>query len=293
MENNKYEIIDNFCIWEDLLGYGTPFYKNDWDLNKEICQQNIARIKNVERALKTVPVPVVEKILFLNDGLIRNVDVYKEGTYIEVYLMWLEYSIEMFRKINNADKENGFPGIRGVLTAGNRTQYTNELTSLKDLVKSSSLADKENFIVYSPKEFQMNTAFSKAYIMEGEGSKQGLHGSNLYIDLYFINFFKDMVNNSSMQELTKVVAIDPDKKPIYKTYNVNYTCSFEKDVSDYEMKIFIDIGYEKILYRKITFSEEIIFNLKDKAQNTKIYTKLYKTKSLWSIENDKYFEMDT
>lgn len=138
----------------------------------------------------------------------------------------------------------------------------------------------------------MNTAFSKAYIMEGEGSKQGLKGCNLYIDLYFINFFKDMVNNSSIQELTKVIGANQYGKPVYKTYSVNYTCIFEKNISNYEMKIFIDIGYEKILYRTITFSEEIAFDLKDKRQNTKIYTKLYKTKSLWSIENDKYFEMD-
>ena len=258
VNDNKYKIIDNFCIWEDLLGYGTPFYTNDWDLNNEICQNNIKRIENIERALKTVPVPVVEKILFLNDGLIRNVDVHKQGTYIETYLMWLEYSIEMFRNINNADKENGFPGIRGVLTAGNRTQYTNELTFLKDLVKSNSLADKENFVIYSPKEFQMNTAFSKAYIMEGEGSKQGLRGCNFYIDIYFINYFKDMINDSPIQELIKLIKIDKSGKPVFKTYNVDYTCTFEKSESNYEMKIFVNIGCEESLYRTITFSEEIV-----------------------------------
>ena len=62
--DSEYVVIDNFCIWEDLLGYGKPFYTNDWDLNNENCQTNIKRIKSIETQLKTVPVPFAEKILF-------------------------------------------------------------------------------------------------------------------------------------------------------------------------------------------------------------------------------------
>lgn len=289
--SETYSIIENFCIWEDLLGYGRPFYLNDWNLNNEMAQVNIRRIKNLEKYLKTVPIPFAEKILFLNDGLIRNVDIHKKEVYVEIYLMWLEYTIEMFREINIADKQQGFYGIRGVLTFGYRTQYTNEVTKLNDLVSSNRTSD-EDIVIYSPNEFQMNTAFSKAYIMEGAGKAKGLAGPNLFIDLCFIDYFVNMINESPIQELRKVQGMDKNGKMILGKMKLKYSSTFEKTNEGYELNIYVNTGMEEILYRKILFSEEIDFDMADGKQNTMIKTKLYKFFSLWSIENNKYFEMD-
>lgn len=288
----SYNIIENFCIWEDLLGYGRPFYLNDWNLNNEMAQSNIGRIKNLEKILKTVPVPIAEKILFMNDGLIRNVDVHKSGTYVEIYLMWLEYNIQMFREINIADIRQGYCGMRGVLTAGNRTQYTGEILKFSDLVITTRQQD-DNIIVYSPSEFQMNTAFSKAYIMEGQGKNQGLIGPHLFIDLFFIDYFVNMINESPVQELSKQTGTDQNGRPTIQTCMLNYSSSFVKCEHGFELKVFVDYGVEKILYRNILFSEEINFDLKDDKKNTMICTKLYKVASLWSIEGNKYFDMDS
>lgn len=53
----------------------------------------------------------------------------------------------------------------------------------------SDLAQKVGnpVVIYNPKELQMNTAFSKAFLLDEGGSKAGLPGNYFYIDESVVN----------------------------------------------------------------------------------------------------------
>ena len=95
--------------------------------------------------------------------------------------------------INQNEKATGYPGCRTVMAFGDCIEYLAEEVKFDDYVmnytkpkgkKISDIAERTGnpTVIYNPKELQMNTAFSKAYILEGGGSKAGLPGNNMYID---------------------------------------------------------------------------------------------------------------
>ena len=47
-------------------------------------------------------------------------------------------------------------------------------------------------VVYNPEPFQMNTAFSKSYILDSLGSSYGIRGNKFYIEHAVIDFMKEL-----------------------------------------------------------------------------------------------------
>lgn len=270
------EIFETICLWADLLGYGRPFYESNWDLTSEMSRQNLKRIKFLEKMIKIVPNPLIEKVLFLNDGMIRNVDICKQGSYVEMLIMWLEYTIKQFWNINYLDKNNGNPGIRGVLTYGQRAQYTNEITKKSDVVKYKNNKVNEEIVLYSPNEFQMNTAFSKAYIIESSGSKCGISGPNLYVDEHFIDKFIQLLNESELQELAKLY------EDSVESYMAKFYGNFQKTNDALELDIKVSIEGQVFDYMKVSFDNDAVCYNNEGAN---IKTNLYKVVSLWTVEN--------
>lgn len=80
--------------------------------------------------------------------------------------------------MNENDRSNGYPGVRGVLTLG--SHYAYDPTSLTERLNDSELSAK--IAAYHPREFQFNTAFSKAFLADEAGSSAGIEGPYLYID---------------------------------------------------------------------------------------------------------------
>ena len=71
MEEPK--VIDCFCAWCDLLGYGKIFKDAKWDLHDKSCYANFERIKNVKDLLQN---PFTSgRTLLLNDGVIKTFDI--------------------------------------------------------------------------------------------------------------------------------------------------------------------------------------------------------------------------
>ena len=99
-------------------------------------------------------------------------------------LYFIEGIIQDFQSLNITDKRNGFPGARSILSIGHRFSYDGCNHSY-DLIQNRTTA-------YYPNEFQMNTAFSKAYIMEESGSCANISGSSLYIDCAVFDFLKNL-----------------------------------------------------------------------------------------------------
>lgn len=191
--------------------------------------------------------------------------------------------------INIKDKKEGNPGLRGVITYGHRIQYTNELVRLGDVVKSNNQTTQNEIVVYSPNEFQMNTAFSKAYIIESSGKKGGVEGANLYIDSCFLEMFKSLINESPVQEVTKLKEDYTEGAPINKQTTETFFLKFianlkeEKDKYIFLIEILIP-NDENIEYRKVEFDKNIVHY---ENTNCNLNTDLYKVTGLWSIERGK------
>ena len=82
--------------------------------------------------------------------------------------------------------------VRTVMAGGERLQYSiPKKTGSSYLYYTDEPSDYgkqllQSDYVYNPTEFQMNTAFAKAYSIEAQGSKSGILTGNLYIeDSYF------------------------------------------------------------------------------------------------------------
>lgn len=183
-------IKETLCLWCDLLGYGKPFIDSGWNLHDKRVIQNINRINNLKMVFQNVNSFPSEKTLIMNDGFIRNMDIVSiDDGMQQNYLYWFNCILNNFYTLNRVDKQCDFSGARGVLTYGHRFDYMNNQLTLADIMQTSKEnipKYEKNILVYSPKEFQMNTAFSKAYIMESAGSRAGIVGSNLYIDIDFL-----------------------------------------------------------------------------------------------------------
>ena len=193
---------NSFCAWIDLLGYGFPFYKNNWDLKSPEAINNLYRIKRLEPVLLSINNPFCETLFSLNDGIIRNFDIPHNDSVL--IMQWLVDVLLKFSMVNKLDIENGFYGCRGVVTYGTRAQYRDFDTIGKGDLIYTSKEKKEEYnktkIIYTPSELQMNTAFSKAYIIESGGGAKGLLKNKIHFDEKMLDQFVYSINNSSPVE---------------------------------------------------------------------------------------------
>ena len=193
---------NSFCAWIDLLGYGFPFYKNNWDLKSPEAINNLYRIKRLEPVLLSINNPFCETLFSLNDGIIRNFDIPHNDSVL--IMQWLVDVLLKFSMVNKLDIENGFYGCRGVVTYGTRAQYRDFDTIGKGDLIYTSKEKKEEYnktkIIYTPSELQMNTAFSKAYIIESGGSAKGVLKNKIHFDEKMLDQFVYSINNSSPVE---------------------------------------------------------------------------------------------
>lgn len=249
MEN--IEIRDSLCCWCDLLGYGAPFVESSWDLLNPRCKKNFERIERLRLLFTTtLSVKQVGTKLSFNDGFANTIDITPLNTesYMET-LLFLEGVIQDFDSLNTTDKREGFPGARGVLTIGQRFSY--------DCCNHSFDLISERTTAYYPKDFQMNTAFSKAFIMEESGSRAEIKGSNLYIDNAVFDFLKSAA--------------------------VKINCElpvFEEQGDDIVVKLFSSKGWFADIHLD---SKPIIYGKSEKYDNRGIETILYRYKSIHSI----------
>lgn len=158
-----------------------------------------------------------EKVLVLNDGIAKTIEL-KEiknyGTYSLTFLFHFRDLITRHYLALNVCKRYEV-GIRTVLAGGEKIQYTPEkLTGQFNLYydekKISEYGKKilETTFVYNPSEFQMNTAFAKAFTIESLGSKYGINVNGLYIEEQYLQILGEIDNI--------VVDINEEKINIHK-----------------------------------------------------------------------------
>lgn len=184
-----------FCLWSDLLGFSKIFVEANWELNKSQMEKIYSRLEAAHSSALYYSTPF-ERNLILNDGIAKvfhpKSKVEDKNNILSISI-FLRSCVELHMSINETEHENGFPGIRTVLAFGENIEYLTEEVRFDDYVwnyskpKGSEISSLANsvgnpIVIYNPKEMQMNTAFSKAYILESGGGKAGLPGNYMYID---------------------------------------------------------------------------------------------------------------
>lgn len=172
-------------MWTDLLAFGQAFEDAGWTFDSEYAWRNVERLRLLESSLHQSNDPYKEVALVLNDGLARVYDLPDRADESSQFLWWLHSAISNHWLVNARDIERGNPGGRSVLTFGERISTWKEHRTMGEQILATGdvkkWADKQ-IAVYSPEEFQLNLAFSKAYLLDSFGSKHGLNGPAMYID---------------------------------------------------------------------------------------------------------------
>lgn len=235
MEEPK--VIDCFCAWCDLLGYGKIFKDAKWDLHDKSCYANFERIKNVKDLLQN---PFTSgKTLLLNDGVIKTFDVESDPAHdVTKIVNFLIQFVKGFNEINEKDKIEDSYGIRGVFTYGQRYEYT----------ENNFMSDGREISIYFPKEFQMNTAFSKANIIEESGSKFGVKGAFLYFDSFALDVIKQIANKSDSHSVKEYKEDGYYCFSIIRITNPMITLKFEEDSIPYNNE-----AIETTLYKLLEY----------------------------------------
>lgn len=202
----SYRKIHAMCCWTDLLGFGAMVSKQNWHPNSEEWLE-IAKRLRVAQTLCVQSIGIGEYVFVSNDGFIRNLDLSREPGHMDYFGIWFRGLIWYHISINSVERELGFPGARTVVAAGeallhNWSKFTHADLffefSGRDMGPGSSYADaSKDIIMENPRPLQMNTAFSKSYIIDAGGSKQGVPGPNFYIEQTVLDLLVDYAKEYS------------------------------------------------------------------------------------------------
>jgi len=189
-------VFDTFCSFMDLSGYGAGLRTCNWDLEKA---QRTGLIQDLayflELGAHSIPSPTSEeRVLVLNDAIARTVD---PAPAIDMLAMtlYLRDLVTTHCQILYGLRDRDL-GLRTVLSGGQRIQYAPH----EEPIKASERVFGDdpnrifwvegNSVVYNPYHFQMNTAFSRAFLIENAGSGEGIQSNRIYVDSAWVDTWK-------------------------------------------------------------------------------------------------------
>lgn len=197
-------IIPCASAWFDICGYGNLLEKSNWSLLNLRNNGFFDSLSFVYEILGhpfivDVPPRPTERVLFLNDGVARTIDLSSSKDVHPVILLFYirDLFLAHFQLINGLAKLN--LGLRTVLAGGERCQYSPPSISGQSVLYHSGNPSEygrailDQKFVYYPPEFQMNTAFAAAYIIEALGSKSGIIPNRLYVAGTWIDKFSGVL----------------------------------------------------------------------------------------------------
>ena len=185
---------DCIASWTDICGFGNLLEKNKWDLHN-LQKNNIVHllsemhvIAGTSKLTNIDPLPN-EKIIVLNDGIAGTIDLHHiEKLHAHIFLFYFRDLLLTHHQLLRLTKLFSV-GVRTILAGGQRVQYSSTSTT----GHSSLYYDEESIsefgkmflkttFVYNPAEFQMNTAFAKAFTIDSLGSKENILVNGFYIE---------------------------------------------------------------------------------------------------------------
>ena len=275
MPNRMEHIVKTFCVWSDLLGFSTPFAEGNWSFDNDQSRRNIARLSNMWQVAHSASSPLDEVALFLNDGIARVHDYEPELETPGDMLRWFDQMFRYHGTISAVDLQNGFPGIRTVLCFGERVKIGKSTILASDCIVGWSefrerLRDK--ICVYSPVEFQLNLAFSKAYFIERLGSGIGLEkNSAFYIEDAAVNVMTEFLHSRCFHEFAgKIVCADGIPSQVVPVQS-QYAVTTVDSGADLEVRVMRDAGQGSQLYYAFRYTKPPI-----QVDNNGLKTRVHK-----------------
>jgi hypothetical protein len=200
--HNVYECV---CGWSDLLGFGTPFRESNWKLTEEQWRQVAARLQAAFTIhCKHPPMPD-GYMLMLNDGVVRT-RLVPDNSPLFLLSLWMRDIVWAHFDINTFEVEKGHPGTRTIITGGEHAHYAFPEVKVDDFVLNYTRSEPgmskigkmtgNPTVISNPARLQMNTAFSKAFLLDEAGSKIGLKGNRFFVDVSFLNLLEALVEKN-------------------------------------------------------------------------------------------------
>lgn len=284
-----------FCIWSDLLGFGAAFQEGGWSFDSEASQQNIQRLRSLKNSFYTSNDPRKEVAVLLNDGLARTYDLPCSDTDATGFLWWLHSALSNHWIVNANDSERGWPGMRSVLAFGERVaSWPDQKTWGDHFIGNTNLklqADQK-ICIYSPVEFQLNLAFSKAYLIESYGARAGLCGAGLFIDSEALDAIECFLTGGSFKYLQPAETIELPNGGIlnFDEIEVGYAVRRKNADGLFRFEIVRCIRQQEVLIVAIEFEIEPIY-FSERGLNTK----LFRVKRFKPIDEAEpfYFDFDS
>jgi len=251
-------IINCFCCWSDFLGFSDNFEKGRWTFSSEPSQKNIERLLGIWSFLHATHSPQAEVSIFLNDGVARTFDITEETKNPKSVVLWFVLACQHHLDCSRNDVVNGFPGLRGVMSYGERVQLGEETQHLSDYLYGSPEAHARfgaRVCVYSPKETQLNLAFARAYIIENAGACAGLKGPGFFVDGAALNSLELLLNNKcSLEGIVSPNAIEPVTR-LYKVERLADDkafrfCVLQKTRNDFEQIVEFTFAVPEIQFSR-------------------------------------------
>lgn len=191
------------CIsaWMDICGFGSKLESANWDLK---LLQKSGTVNLLSEVYQRVGHPFwvgvhpepFENILIINDGIARTVDLGapEHTRAIQAIFYMRDLALGHLSLLRLTDHYN--MGVRTILAGGEKIQYSPTLFTGNSILSHSNNPSeygkrllKQNFL-YNPAEFQMNTAFSKAYSIDSKGTRSGFNVNGFYIEKTFFDKFR-------------------------------------------------------------------------------------------------------
>lgn len=195
------------CSWSDLLGFGSMFSDHSWRLSPQQWSTVATRLTTAYEIHCSHLAMFQEYVLVLNDGVVRTKLLANDEHPVFFLSLWLREIVRSHIAVNESEKALGYPGTRTTVACGDKMDYSFDEVRLDDVVFNytkpagdvSSIAQKTGnpVLISNPSPLQMNTAFSKAYILDSLGSKSGLGGAKLFLDESVLEFFRHLVSLAS------------------------------------------------------------------------------------------------
>lgn len=191
VRTQQLDVFDSVCSYMDLHRFGQVLRDVHWQLKQAQSKgliKDLAYFYRMGASTEFSPSPE-ERILVLNDGIARVVD-FPSGIVMNAMTVFVRDLIVTHCQLVYAFRNSRLGlGVRTVLAGGERIQYAPSLEPHTEEGEAIEADNGEridwNFgqqTVFNPFHFQMNTAFSRAYLIEKAGRREGILRNRIYID---------------------------------------------------------------------------------------------------------------
>jgi hypothetical protein len=245
-ENKALIVSDCISSWTDICGFGSLLAQAKWDLDT-FQNEGMVRFLNEFHFIAGRPLLVNidpfpnDKVIVLNDGIARTIDLFHSDT-LHAHTFLVYFRDLLFTHYHLLRYTKSFKiGVRTILAGGQRVQYsppstTGHLSLYYDEKNPSDFGKKllATTFVYNPAEFQMNTAFAKAFTIDSLGTKNNINVNGLYIES---TYFKklDKIAGLQIDLLEKKIVLSRDTIPMFE---LSISGTQHKDLKGIETKIY-------------------------------------------------------